>query len=295
MKYTYKIIFCLVLCFSTLLQAQQDSNYTMYMYNMNVINPAYAGANETIDFSINIRSQWANVEGAPETQSFVFGMPLGNNMGIGLSVINDKTFVETQTAAALDFSYHLKLNETHDLYFGVKGGLNSYNANTNGLVTYDIQPDPKLMNLNGKMYPNIGAGIYVKHNDYFLSFSVPKFLSPDRLEEENGIATVGADKIHMYFSGGYNFVLNETITLKPSTLVRYVKGSPLSIDVTTVLEFNAFFNFGAAYRINESISGLVFFNATKTIKFGYAYESPFENSIRNIDNGTHELVLRLRL
>ena len=77
--------------------------------------------------------------------------------------------------------------------------------------------------------------------------------------------------------------------------MRYVEASPLSIDVTTVLEFNAFFNFGAAYRINESISGLVFFNATKTIKFGYAYESPFENSIRNIDNGTHELVLRLRL
>lgn len=283
------------LCIASTVNAQQDPNYTMYRYNMNLINPAYAGANESIDFGINIRSQWSNIKGAPETQSFIFGSPMGKNVGLGLSVISDKTFIEKQTSVALDFSYHLKLNDAYSLYFGLKAGLNSYDANTDGLVTYGIMPDSSLMNLNGVLNPNFGAGIYLKHEDYFLSFSVPKILSPDRLEEENGIATVGMDKLHLYLSGGYNFVLNESVILKPSTLIRYVEASPLSIDLTVVLEFNNYFQIGAAYRINESMSGIILFNASKSMQIGYAYETPFENSIRNIDNGTHEVMMKLRL
>ena len=280
---------------ATTVNAQQDPNYTLYGYSMNLINPAYAGTNESIDFVANIRSQWSNVKGAPETQSFIFGMPVGKNVGLGVSIISDKTFIEEQTAVALDFSYHLKLNEAYDLYFGIKAGLNSYNANTDGLVTYSVASDPSLTRLNGELYPNIGAGVYLKHNDYFLSLSVPKILSPDRLELENGIATVGIDKTHMYLSGGYNLPISESVILKPSALIRYVEASPLSIDVTAILEFNNYFDIGAAYRIEESISGLLMFKPSKTIQIGYAYETPFENSIRHIDNGTHEVLMRLSL
>lgn len=285
----------LVLFFIAKAEAQQDPNYTMYRYNMNLINPAYAGADGTTDLGITVRSQWANVPGAPETQSFIFGAPVGKNVGVGLSVINDRTFIEKQTSVAMDFSYHLKLNRDLDLYLGFKAGFNSYNANTDGLVTYGGMQDPKLTDLDGRFSPNFGAGAYLVHEDYFVSLSVPKILSPDRLEENDGIVTAGADKIHMYLSGGYNVVLSSSTILKPSVLVRYVEASPLSVDLTALLEFNKRFDLGAAYRINESVSGLVVFKVYDAMHIGYAYESPLESSIRNIDNGTHEIMMKLRL
>ncbi|SEC70249.1 type IX secretion system membrane protein, PorP/SprF family [Maribacter dokdonensis] len=285
----------LVILITTELSAQQDPNYTLYVYNMNLINPAYAGANNSTDLGVNIRSQWSNVKGAPETQSFIFGTPVGSNLGVGLSVISDKTFIEKQTSIAADFSYHLKLSQNHDLYFGVKAGFNSYNANTDGLVTYGIQQDPNLMNLNGKLNPNFGAGLYFSHQNYFLTFSMPKLLSNDRLEEENGTAKAGSDKQHVYLGGGYHIPLNTNMVLKPSVLMRYVNASPLSVDITAMLEFSEYFNLGAAYRIDESASGLAVFKVTNALKIGYAYEISTQSEVRYMDNGTHEIMLKLNL
>lgn len=294
MKSIYKIML-LVLITATAVHAQQDPNYTFYVYNMNLINPAYAGASGTTDVGVNVRSQWSNVKGAPETQSFIFGTPVGKNVGVGISVISDKTFIERQTSLALDFSYHLQLSETHDLYFGLKGSFNSYDANTEGLVTYGIQQDPNLMNLNGRFTPNFGTGVYLRHQDYFLSLSLPKILSPDRLNEDDGVATTGTDRKHMYLAGGYNFILNGNTVLKPSVLLRYVDASPLSIDLTALIAFNDSFDLGAAYRIDESISGLAIFKVAKTMQIGYAYEASTNSSVRNLDNGTHEIMLKLSL
>ncbi len=295
MKFIYKIAVILSFFAASGAIAQQDPNYTMYIYNMNLINPAYAGANATTDVGINVRSQWANVKGAPETQSFIFGTPVGKNIGLGLSVISDKTFIEKQTSLAADFSYRIQLSDSHELYFGVKAGFNSYNANTDGLVTYGIQADPNLMNLNGRFNPNFGTGVYLKHEDYFLSLSIPKILSNDRLEQEDGIARTGADRQHIYLAGGYDFVLRNNIVFKPSVLLRYVDATPLSVDLTGRLAFNDNFEVGAAYRINESISGLFIFNISKGFQIGYAYEFANSSAVRNIDNGTHEIMMNLKL
>jgi len=276
------------------MSAQQDPNYTFYRFNMNLINPAFAGADETTDFGMNLRSQWSGVQGAPETQSFIFGTPLGKNVGIGLSVINDKTFIENQTTIALDLSYKLKLSESHNLYFGIKGGFTSYDANTDGLLTYGIMQDASLMNIDGRFNPNVGAGVYLKHESYFISLSIPKILTPDRLEQNDGLARLGMDKPHIYLVGGYDIEVGHNMVLKPSTSLRYVDSAPISWDLTGILEFNRKFGLGAAYRLNESISGLFMFR-TSWIDIGYAYEMALENNINNINNGTHEVLMSLRL
>lgn len=293
-NYIYRVLIFFTFLAAGHLSAQQDPNYTFYRFNMNLINPAFAGANETTDFGINLRSQWSGVPGAPETQSFIFGTPLGKNVGVGLSVINDKTFIENQTAIALDISYKLKLSETHDLYFGIKGGFASYDANTDGLLTYGIMQDASLMNIDGRFNPNVGAGVYLKHESYFISLSVPKLLNPNRLEQNDGLARLGTDQPHMYLVGGYDIILGSNLTLKPSTSLRYVDAAPLSVDFTGILEFNQKFGLGAAYRLNEAISGLFIFK-TAFIDIGYAYEMPLENAINNIDNGTHEIIMSLKL
>jgi type IX secretion system PorP/SprF family membrane protein len=295
MKLVYKIGIVLGLLSITNSYAQQDPNYTLYMFNMNLINPAYAGANGTTDVGINVRSQWASVKGAPETQSFIFGTSLGKNVGVGLSVLSDKTFIERQTSIAADFSYMVRLSDEHELFFGLKAGLNSYNANTDGLVTYGIQADPNLMNLNGRFNPNFGVGVHLKHDDYFVSLSMPKILSNDRLEDEEGIARSGADRQHVYLAGGSNFTLGNGMVFKPTVLLRYVDAAPLSVDLTARMELTQSFELGAAYRINESMSGLVVFNVSKVLQIGYAYEFANSSSVRNIDNGTHEIMMNLRL
>ena len=295
MKLIKTILCATVLMASVTAVAQQDPNYTFYRYNMNLVNPAYAGAHEGAELGINIRSQWAGVLGAPETQSAFFGTGVGKNLGLGVSIINDKTFIEKQTSIALDVSYHITLDFETNLYLGVKVGANSYNANTAGLTTFGIGSDPSLTNIDGGFSPNIGAGAYLKGHDYFVSLSVPKILTPDRLEQDSGTARLGTDKVHMYLAAGYDFRIGREVVFKPSAMARYVNGAPLSIDLTAAFSFNERFEIGAAYRLEEGIGGLIIFNASSKLDIGYAYESPINSPVANISNGTHEIYMKLKL
>lgn len=287
--------FLLLFLLTVSLSAQQDTNNSFYRYNMNLINPAFAGANNETNVAVNIRSQWSGIEGAPETQSFIFDKPVGSNVGLGLSIINDKTFIENQTFIAVDFSYRLKISESSDLYFGLKGGFNSYDANTDGLLTYGLQQDPSLMNISGQFNPNIGAGLYLRHENYFISLSIPKILTPDRLEQNDDLVRLGMDKSHMYLSGGFNILLSENLILKPTTLLRYVASAPFSVDLTTLLEINNAFEIGGSYRLDESFAVLSVFQIQNWIEIGYAYEMPINQDIKGFEKGSHEIMFNLKL
>ena len=284
-----------VLLFSVGINGQQDPNYTFYRYNMNIYNPAFAGSSEAAEFSLGIRSQWAGVEGAPESQSAIFGMPVGRKLGLGVSVLNDRTFIEQQTWVAVDVSYYIDLDEEHKLYFGIKGSANSYDANTDGLIPYGMGQDGTLLNYESRFTPNVGAGAYLKHDRYFVSLSVPKLLTPDRLQERNGNAYLGADRMHAYLSGGYSFILGKTLDLKTAGMFRNVDASPMSLELTAILDFGERFEFGASYRFDESVSGLFLFNISQGFNLGYAYETSLQSAIEGIDNSTHELFMRLSL
>lgn len=262
---------------------------------MNLINPAYAGAETGSEFGLNIRSQWAGVEGAPETQSGFFSTNLGKNLGIGLSIINDQTFVENQTSVSADLSYKLKLAESTNLFLGIKAGANSYNVNEQGLVTFGVGADPSLSGLDGGFTPNIGVGAYLKGQDYFVTFSVPRILSPDRLEQNDGLARLGVDKVHMYFSAGYDISLGGNTVFKPSTLIRYVDAAPLSIDLTAAFSLGKRFELAANYRLDEGIGGYFIFRATENFDLGYAYEASIDSPVNVSSNGSHEVFMKFKL
>ncbi len=234
----------LVVCATA--NAQQDPNYTFYRYNMNIYNPAFVGSSEAAEFALGIRSQWAGIEGAPESQSAIFGMPVGKNVGLGASILNDRTFIEQQTWVAIDVSYNVQLDEEHTLYFGIKGSANSYDANTQGLITYGVGQDGALMDYESRFTPNVGAGVYLKHDRYFASLSAPKLLTPDRLQERDGNAFLGVDRMHAYLSGGYTFLLGKTLDLKTMGMFRYVDASPISVEVTGILDFGSALSSGPA-------------------------------------------------
>ncbi|MFX0558457.1 type IX secretion system membrane protein PorP/SprF [Maribacter sp. CXY002] len=275
--------------------SQQDPNYTFYQYNMNIYNPAYAGSTEGMEFVLGLRSQWAGIEGAPESQSAIFGVPVGNKVGLGVCILNDKTFIETQTWLAVDFSYHIQLNDANRIYFGLKASANSYDANTQGLLTYGVGQDGSLMNFESRFTPNIGAGVYLRNEKYFISLSVPKLLTPDRLQETNGNAFLGADSMHAYLAGGYDFSIGAKTKLRALGMIRYVEASPMSYEITGLLDFSERFTLGAGYRYNESISGLFLFKVSNGFQLGYAYESAWQRPIDGLDQGTHEVFMRFVL
>lgn len=292
-NYIYFLVLLFLLVGSA--KAQQDPSYIFYRYNMNFVNPAYAGAEDRTEFGMNVRSQWSGVAGAPETQSFLASTFLGNNVGLGVSVVNDKTFIETQTSIAIDFSYKVQWDNYTNIYFGLKASGNSYNANTSGLTTFGIQADPSLMDIDGGITPNIGAGVYLQGRKLSVSLSVPKILKPNRLEQDGGLARLGRNRMHMYLMGTYDIELSDKLILKPSSMVRYIESAPLSIDLTAALNYKELLEFGAAYRLNEGFSGFFLFNLANSFDVGYAYEVPLQSALNNTNNGTHELFLKLKL
>lgn len=289
----YKNIFKIVtILFFGTIYAQQEPNYSLYRYTMNVINPAYAGADGNSSLTSSFRSQWITVKGAPETKSFFYSQPIGDRIGFGLSVVNDQVFIENQTSLNIDFSYRLPISETTNLFLGLKAGGSTYNIDKNNLANLGFQSDPALNDIDTGFKPNFGAGAYLKHNDYFVSLSVPSLLSSKRIDETNGRVTQATEEAHVYLSGGYNFNLNENTEFRPSTMVRYVSGSPISADITAAFRFYQRFEVGAAYRTDAAIGGLMMINVADWMDVGYAYESSTRDEISDNSNGTHEILVR---
>ena len=168
MKKIHNILAIALLLTSSAVMAQQESVISFYRQHMNLVNPAYAGMDSVTVATSTLRKQWTGVANAPETQAVSFGTSLGKKVGFGMTVISDKTFIEKQTYFSVDFSYKLKMSETADVYFGIKAGGNSYNVNTSGLETYNVQADPALASIS-TFNPNVGVGALYKEGPLYVS------------------------------------------------------------------------------------------------------------------------------
>lgn len=273
------------------LYAQQQANYSLYNYTMNVINPAYAGADGKMALTSNFRSQWINVENAPETQSFFFAAPVNENIGLGVSVVRDKVFIESSTTLSVDFSYRLQINESTNLFLGLKAGGSTYGLDTNSLPYIGIQDDPILGQVDTSFKPNVGFGALFKGNNYFVSFGAPMLISHKRLDETQEVVR-GTNQQHLYISGGYDFRLSPTVELRPSAMFRYVGNAPLGVDITGAVRLYERYEFGIMYRTEGSLSGVMMLNLADWMDLGYAYEAATSSDLSSVNDGTHEVVLR---
>ena len=271
--------------------AQQESYYSLYQFNMQVINPAYAGAEVPTMFSVLNRNQWATIDNAPKTTALAYSSYLKNNVSLGLSVVSDKVFVEQQTYAYVDFSYKLTMDDKTDLFLGIKAGGNFYFADGTKLNSNGIGVDPAQSVLN-KFNPNVGAGVLLKGQKYWISLSVPRLFEINR---EKDLAIGAKDRIHTYLGGGFDIRLNDIFTLQPSLMLRKVKGLPSSIDFTGFINVKDRIRFGTSYRTKASLSLMTFINVFNGFDIGYAFETPSEQKLLGTSIKTHELILRIRL
>ena len=275
--------------------AQQDPQYTHYMYNMSVVNPAYATANQAmLDIGTLYRSQWVGSVGAPKTLTAYAHMPVNKKIEMGASVITDDIGdgAKKETNFYADFAYILQFENNHRISFGMKAGFTNLTTNFNGfmLESGDASTD-EAFNKNINVFkPNIGAGVYYFTNRYYLGLSAPNLLPVKHVEERQGINAIGSENIHIFLTGGYVFEVSDLWKVKPAFMTKFVDGSPLTADVSANVLYNNKFELGVAYRLDDAVSGLMAVNATKNLKIGYAYDHTLSN-LGQFNSGSHEIFL----
>jgi type IX secretion system PorP/SprF family membrane protein len=285
------LIFTLILtCFTGF--AQQDAQFTQYMYNTININPAYAGSRGVMSVFGLHRTQWVGFDGAPTTNAFSLNTPINNsNIGIGLSVVSDKIGPIKDNTLSADVSYTIPTSETYKLSFGIKASANMFNLDTSLLNPANAN-DPNLQNFNNEISPNFGAGIYLHSYKLYLGVSVPNFLQ-DSKYNDNAVA-VFQERMNFYFIGGYVFDLSQSVKFKPAILTKAVTGSPLQVDTSANFLFFDKLMLGGAYRWSAAFSAMAGFQITDGLFIGYSYDME-TTELKNYNSGSHEVFLRFEL
>ncbi len=267
--------------------AQQDPQYTQYMYNQNVVNPAYAGLKEGLALNLLYRNQWSALDGAPETFTFNAHAPVGERTGLGLSLIRDELGPVKETNAYVDFSYTIPVSTNYQLAFGIKAGATFHDI---GLTSLELQDpgDPFFAQNVSQTTPNVGAGLFLYSDNFYVGASVPNILNSLHLDE-NGLQ-FGSETSHYFVTSGYVFQTTENLKLKPSVLVKSAFDAPVSFDVNLNALFLEKFELGVSYRLDDSFSGIVGFQATPDLRIGYAYDAVV-SEINNVAPSSHEIIL----
>jgi len=273
-------------------KAQQDPQYTQYMYNMNVVNPAYAGSRGTLSLGLLARSQWTSVDGSPKTFTFDAHAPLGKKVGVGLSVIADEIGPAKEQNIYADVSYTLTTSDEGRLAFGLKGGVTLLNVNLLDVVLPQTGSagDPVFDENINDTFPNFGAGVYYYTNKWYAGFSVPNILKSEHMDKDN-INTKAAEEVHYFLTGGYVFDLSSTLKFKPSLMFKGVTGAPVSIDINANFLLYDRFELGASYRIEDAVSLLFNFGVTPDFRIGYAYDYTISEFSNSQTGGSHEIIL----
>lgn len=291
MKLNY-ILFAFLVGFTGF--AQQDSQFTQYMYNTININPAYAGQRNVLSVFGLYRTQWIGIDGAPSTTAFSVHSPLTNsNIGLGLSVINNSIGPSNENNISGDFSYTIKASDTYKLSFGIKATANLFNVDYTKLDIYNPNDPTMQNNIDNEFTPNIGAGVYLHSDNTYVGISVPNFLETQRYKDQGNYATV-QEKMHFYLIAGHVFDLNPNLKFKPSVLTKVVNGAPLQVDLSANLMFNEKLTLGLSYRWSAALSALVGFQITDGLFAGYSYDAE-TTRLSTYNSGSHEIFLRFEL
>lgn len=292
-----KLILILLLLSGTI-RAQQDAQFTQYMYNTINVNPAYAGSRQSMNIFALHRTQWVGLDGAPVTNTASINTPLKNtNMGIGVSIINDKIGPSDESNLAVDFSYSINTSEEFKLSFGIKASANLLNINFDKLNQYDANDYSFENNVDDKFSPNIGVGLYWYSDKTYIGLSAPNLLETKHFDKYAGTGAnsyIAKERINYYLTAGHVFDLNYNLKFKPTLMTKLVQGAPLQVDISANFLFNEKFTLGAAYRWSAAVSALVGFQATDSWFIGYGYDLE-TTRLANYNSGSHEIFLRFEL
>ncbi|MAT89500.1 MAG: hypothetical protein CMC35_02305 [Flavobacteriaceae bacterium] len=291
---TYIVLFAVMLLwFTPTAKAQQDPQYTQYLYNTMSINPAYAGSLEALDVVGTYRDQWVGIDGAPNTQNLGIHTPLRNDrIGLGINISHDRLGPSREVLINGNFSYKLQLSPTLKLGLGLKAGVNFLNVDFSEGQFQDPN-DPVLnTNVDNRTTLTLGTGAYLYSNNWYLGLSVPDFITDSFYD--NMDQSISEEELQYYLIGGYVFDLSTDFRLKPAFLLKYLRNTPIVVDVSANVLYRERITFGVSYRYEDAISGVVGFQIIPSVFVGYSYDYTLTD-LGDFNDGTHEIVLRFTL
>ena len=288
MKSKLTFLFFLLFLVSSV-YAQQEAQYSQYMYNTISVNPAYAGSRDVLSVLALNRSQWVGFDGAPSTSTFSINTPIPEtNLGLGISAISDRIGPTEQNTFSADLSYTIRLTEKSNLSFGAKGTASFFSFDQYKVTPFQAN-DPKWKSLSSKMSPNFGVGMYLHSDKYYLGLSIPNLMETN-FYNDNEIA-INSQRMNYYLIGGYVFDVNNWIKFKPAVVSKIVTGAPLQLDLSGNALFMNKFVLGAAYRWDAAFSGLAGFQVNDALFLGYSYDFD-TTSLSRFNYGSHEFFIR---
>ncbi len=305
--------------------AQQRPQYTQYIFNNYILNPAISGIENYIDVKAGYRNQWQGLTDAPVTSYFSIHAPLGKKFtygtatsfpeqgnnpmnrsyvqtykasephhGIGFHIVSDKTGPISRTDANVTYAYHLGITERLNLAVGVAAGISRINLDVSK-ITLEDQFDPAISGgQNSRTQPDLGAGVWLYGPRYFAGISAQQLLGRPLTFTDDSSYDQGKLVPHMFFTAGYKFYLGEDIAVIPSTMVKYVSPAPTSIDLNVKFAFRDRLWLGGSYRKDDSFAALAGFNVGSFLNLSYSYDFT-TSELRSVSNGTHEIVLGILL
>ncbi|PKV48067.1 type IX secretion system PorP/SprF family membrane protein [Aquimarina sp. MAR_2010_214] len=284
--------------------AQQDAQYTQYMYNTVSVNPAYAGSRGVMSIMGLHRSQWVGLDGAPRTQTLTLNTPLGGSerLGLGLSIVNDEIGPTDETYFDIDFSYTIPTSEQGKLSFGIKAGGHLLSVDFQRLSQFNTNDALFENNIDNKFSPNVGVGLYYHTNRFYFGLSAPNLLETDHFDESTttssstAVSFLAEERINYYLIAGHVFDLSNELKFKPAVLGKLVFGAPLQVDVSANFLLYERLTLGVAYRWSAAISAMAGFQISDSLMIGFAYDREVtELGQTQFNDGSYEFMLRFEL
>ncbi|WP_239023265.1 type IX secretion system membrane protein PorP/SprF [Muricauda aurantiaca] len=275
------------------LRAQQDAQYTQYMYNTVSVNPAYAGSRGHLSIAALYRNQWLGLDGAPQTQTLNLHTPIGyRGVGMGISIVNDQIGPTSETYFDADFSYTIYTSLEGRLSFGLKASAHMLDIRYSELDEFEIDPQLQTQqDIQNQFSPNIGAGVYYHTNRFYAGLSVPRILETTHFDESS--VSTARERMNVYLITGYVWDLNPFLKFKPTLLTKMVQGAPLQTDISANFMFNEKFIGGIAYRWDAAFSGLFGFRVSDEMFIGLAYDREITDlGGTTFNDGSIEVIFR---
>ena len=283
----------LMLLSSSATWAQQQPMYSQYMFNMMNINPAYAGSRGVTSGTALYRDQWVGIPGSPKTSSFSLDMPLHEKkIGLGIQLYDDRLGIERSSGINASYAFRIQLTNSGTLSLGLQAGLLNYRANYSEVRTFQPNDPSFSQNISGWL-PAAAAGVYYNSDKFYIGFSTPALLKTKiSYDNSTDVTSVTGRDLHLFLASGFVVSLNQDLILKPSVLIKAVSGAPVEYDVNANLWIQNTLAFGFSYRTGDALVGMIEFQMSKQLRFGYAYDKTFSN-LGSLNTGTHELMLRM--
>ncbi len=266
--------------------AQQDAQYTQYMFNGLVLNPAYAGSREATSITAIYRNQWVKMPGAPKTLSASVHTAVGEKNGVGLMLESDQIGAHSRFSLYGSYAYRLLLGEGK-LSLGVQAGILNYSSDWSKVNNIKDADDPNFVGQDSKLLPNFGIGAYYYLERFYVGASIPHLLNGalDDLEK-----TSVYDR-HYFLTSGAVFDISPAVKLKPSILIKSVpSAAPISADLNLSFLIQDALWVGGSYRFGDAVALLMEYQFVNGLRLGYSYDFNISN-LNSYNRGSHEIMV----